>query len=154
MQCRAPHYTTRVRSVVSMGNVNATGCRTQTVMNQRLKQHVLHTRGAAPRLCSGRSYTYIGSLSSGPTFCFLQVSTFTIQLLDQESPTTSRILQVNLITTCTCKYQHLHSLHVHVHNDCTHIHLTYMYTHTLHSILKMVEAVHVPMHNTNTTTCC
>lgn len=37
MQCRAPHYTTRVKSAVSMGNVNATGCRTQTVMNQRLK---------------------------------------------------------------------------------------------------------------------
>jgi len=97
MQCRAPHHTTRVRSVVSTGNANATGCRTQTVMNQRLKKHVLHTRGAAPRFCSGRSYMYIGSLSSGPTFCFLQVSTFTIQLLDQESPTTSCILLVNLI---------------------------------------------------------
>lgn len=134
MQCRAPHYTTRVRSVVSMGNANATGCRTQTVMNQRLKQHVLHTRGAAPRLCSGRSYMYmyIGSLSSGPTFCFLQVSTFTIQLLDQKSPTTSCILYllVNLIATyvsvstpsqlrCTqWLYTYTPHLYVHVH---THI---------------------------------
>lgn len=158
MQCRAPHYTTRVRSVVSVGKVNATGCRTQTVMNQRLKQHVLHTRGTAPHLCSGRSYMhmYIGSLSSGPTFIFLQVSTFTIQLLDQESPTTSCILLVNLIATyvsvstpsqftCTCTqwlYTYTPHLYVHVH------------THTLHSILKMVEAVHVPMHTTNTTTCC
>ena len=49
MQCRAPHYTTRVMLAVSTGNVNATGCRTQTVMNQRLK---LVTRTPHPWCCT------------------------------------------------------------------------------------------------------
>jgi len=53
MQCRAPHYTTRVKSAVSMGNVNAIiGCRTQTVMNQRKAQatRTPHSTSAAPSL--------------------------------------------------------------------------------------------------------